>query len=460
MSHRTARALTARLASIAGIRQIHLLNRADAIADDVDRLFARTWRQVLGTLRTSNAYDAMHRSRELFSALYPALAQLLIDKFARLSHWSHATSARMLSRSLPLDYLQAATPLPADVALGVERGLLEDFTRDPSGLLQLGIGQATGLSYRDLTAPLREPATSGLSDEEARKLFEQLLFPPLPQNKIQRFLFEPGWVERMETLSKLAAPDVLSNIVMNGIAQGQTQAEIAQALLPSLNGVRASARRVARTAALDVAHQSQMEAFDGLGDLLAGYQIHAQLDQHTRPRHALRNGTTYWKDPEPGQLGFDVMPQPPKEADGSYAPNCRCHLTPVLRQPAKLRGKTPSYATAAGRIVPDPAVYSEWFARASPALRRKAVGVKRYEHVAGELGGTPRWADFLHPETGELLHLDSLKQESARERQERRHAVETGIAHRRELIVQALNRGYLTQDQDRISKFSNSYTSI
>lgn len=452
MPHRTATALTARLAAISGIRQLHLLDKANGLADEVDRLFARSWRRVLSLLRSRDSFNAAAQSRAVFDALYPDLVRVMAGGFSRLVTWSHGQSARMLSRSLPLDYLQAAIVTPR-----IPRHTLEDASGDPAGLLQFAIDPLTGLAVTDRTTSLREPA---VDKDAARKLFEQLLLPPLPENKIQRLIFQSGWTQRIESLSKLAAPDLLTTTITQGIAQGKTQAEIARLLLPALDGVRASARRVARTVGLDVAHQAQMEAFDGLGDLLAGYQIHAVLDQHTRPAHAARNGTVYWRDPQAGQLGFDVMPQPPKESDGTYAPNCRCHLTPVLRQPAALRDRTPSYATAAGRIVPDPAVYSEWFERAPDRLRRMAVGARRYEHVKQQLGTTPRWADFLHPETGELLHLDTLKQESAFDRIQRRQAVENGIQHRRDLIVTALSRGFVTQEQDQIFNRFNSFTTI
>lgn len=67
------------------------------------------------------------------------------------------------------------------------------------------------------------------------------------------------------------------------------------------------------------------------GDLIIGYQIHAVLDEQTRPEHRERDGTVYYRDPGPGQKGMDEMPRPPREADGNMAWNCRCMLTPVLR---------------------------------------------------------------------------------------------------------------------------------
>jgi uncharacterized protein with gpF-like domain len=74
--------------------------------------------------------------------------------------------------------------------------------------------------------------------------------------------------------------------------------------------------------------------------LLIGYQVHATLDQHTRPWHKQRDGTVYYKNPGPGQKGMAQMPNPPDEAaDPRERPpgtphtawNCRCYLTPVLR---------------------------------------------------------------------------------------------------------------------------------
>lgn len=88
--------------------------------------------------------------------------------------------------------------------------------------------------------------------------------------------------------------------------------------------------RVAAAESVRVAHQAQFETWEQLGDVIVGYQINAVRDNATRPAHFQRHGTIYYRDPQPGQLGFNQMPHPPREADGTIAHNCRCFLTPVF----------------------------------------------------------------------------------------------------------------------------------
>ncbi len=122
---------------------------------------------------------------------------------------------------------------------------------------------------------------------------------------------------------------------------GQSQQEIARAILPAVQGVRASARRIARTESLRVAGAVQMDTHEGLGDLVVGYRVMATVDKNTRAWHAKRDGTIYYADPAPGQKGYAQMPHPPEEpADPAERPagtpqmafNCRCTLIPVLRE--------------------------------------------------------------------------------------------------------------------------------
>ena len=89
-----------------------------------------------------------------------------------------------------------------------------------------------------------------------------------------------------------------------------------------------------------VAAATQMDAHAALGDLVVGYKVHATLDNNTRPWHRSRDGQRYYLDPAPDQKGMAQCPHPPDEAaDPSERPvgtprtawNCRCYLTPILR---------------------------------------------------------------------------------------------------------------------------------
>ena len=208
---------------------------------------------------------------------------------------------------------------------------LLDFLPDQvSATLRSGLGrlyqQAHRASVLDLQSALTLP----------------VLFEPPAEATLLRYLSDlvrpADWVP-LGTDDDKRIPHDLAQRFANLASQGQSQRDVAKALLPYFEGTQYRARRFARTIGLDVAHQAQLDADQGLGDMLVGYQVHAVHDEHTRPWHASRDGTVYYRDPKPGQKGWPQMPRPPREAPDSrerppntpaLAFNCRCYLTPIL----------------------------------------------------------------------------------------------------------------------------------
>jgi SPP1 gp7 family putative phage head morphogenesis protein len=238
----------------------------------------------------------------------------------------------------------------------------------------------------------------------------------------------------------------VASIIEIGFAQGRTQEEIADDLLPLFQGVASSARRVARDETVRIANELKFEADERMGELLVGYQVRAVLDERTRPKHRERNGTIYYKDPKPGQRGYDSMPRPPLESprDGSkLAYFCRCSLSAILRpipkreREAMVSPPTP-YRDRDRRLVPDPQVYSEWFRKADDKRRKIAVGPRRYAEVKDLIRGQrPSWEHFLDPETGEMMKLDDLRRETVDERRDRVRQTRNLIARRPSLATLA-----------------------
>ena len=109
---------------------------------------------------------------------------------------------------------------------------------------------------------------------------------------------------------------------------------IAADIRPAVQGVVTSARRVARTAGLWIAHEAELHVYEeGLSDIVVGYTVRAVVDEATRKKHRERNGTAYYRHPKAGQLGYDSMPRPPRESPkdgGGWSFNCRCFLDPIL----------------------------------------------------------------------------------------------------------------------------------
>ncbi len=157
------------------------------------------------------------------------------------------------------------------------------------------------------------------------------------------------WEQRLfGEVSARFSPAIIAGVISRGYAEGLNQREIAQRLLPAFHGIRTSARRVARTYGMAIAHHTQQQTAAGLGDLVIGYTVHAvHGNPNSRPWHVARDGTQYFKQPGEGQKGLGQMPRPPFEAEDprerpAGAPymawNCLCYLTPILRPVQPVEG--------------------------------------------------------------------------------------------------------------------------
>ena len=376
------------LAARAGTRQVEATLRADRAAAAVQRASLPIWRALLA-LAKGGQY-----SRQQAHRLAQSLPRILAGEVAKQSKvtaaWGWKTATATIRGSLPRAVLARAALRRNLRPLRLREAI--DFT-DPLA------------AFRDGTTPYTD---ADLAD---------LLFPAPTQDLLDRVVFATGWADRLASGTGLGDPQVIADTISNGLAGGQSQQQIATALRPLVQGVVSSAKRVARTEGLRVASAVQMAAHSQLGDLVAGWQIHATLDERTRPEHAARNGTIYWIHPKAGQLGTDVMPHPPHEADGSLAHNCRCYLTPVLREPDEPGVFDPGVFDPE-KLTPSPAVYSDWWAKADQRRRELAVGARRLATVQAS-EKSPEWEHFIDPETGSLLPVDTLKEESTADRASR-----------------------------------------
>lgn len=190
-------------------------------------------------------------------------------------------------------------------------------------------------SLKALDRYARERAAAQSEPSASPALDAGMIFDAPDPGTLHRIVYASDWPRRIAAQTRLADPATIATLITQGLAAGRTPAQIARDVRPLVQGVQTSARRVARTECMRVAGEVQLQAWDELGDMVVGYQVHATLDQNTRPEHRDRDGTTYWKEPKPGQKGLDEMPRPPLEsARDSYkvAFNCRCFLAPVLRE--------------------------------------------------------------------------------------------------------------------------------
>lgn len=246
-------------------RQEAAVRRADAAGAAADRAVGGVWRQLLALLRDSDGdpFAAERQARLVFAPLAFRVASALQAGLYELAWWGWQSERAGLEKVLPARYLEVT-------ALGAGRKGMNNPA--PSILTEAEGGD--------------EPSAAALFD---------LLFPPPTEDEIARLVGD-GWYQALARSTRLATPQKLADIVGAGYAAGKTQKEIARDLLPAVEGVRVSARRVARTEGLRVAHASQMAAHESLGDLVSGYTIHATLDARTRPAHRARDGRTWMKD--------------------------------------------------------------------------------------------------------------------------------------------------------------------
>ena len=297
---------TRRLASRSRTRQLLVHAQADGTAEAADKPIRRVWRAILDLLRGALPWpEARKKVVQMLSALLPFIRSAIYDRIARIGAWVYGSAARHILATVPKRLLVSA----AGGGNGEPPTVAGAAGEDPAPRLRI----------------------TDLGD---------ILFPPPSEEEVHRIVYSSGWQERLAAATRLAQPETLASIIANGMIQGKDQRQIAQEILPAVQQVRVSARRIARTEALRVAGEMQMQAHEALGDLVVGYQVHSMHDEHVRPWHLQRDGTIYYKSPGPGQKGLPQMPRPPEEApDPNERPpgtpqmawNCRCFLTPILR---------------------------------------------------------------------------------------------------------------------------------
>ena len=406
-----------RLASKIGIQQSKQLAQADAVGRTVDRKVLRNWYAVLKILKE------FEQTKRIDPTAQRRIAELL--------HGMTAESITGVAAGL------------AKLAKDAHKATVgEVISEAPQSVLTLALQQR----------PDTQPFTEAKLTPEQQAQVKAQLFDPLSDKATSQIVFAPSattsWQARIAAQTKLAPPDQVAALVIQGMAAGQTVQQLAKSMEPAVQGVRSSAQRVARTEGMRVAHAARLAAFDDLGDMVIGYQIHATMDWRVRPHHAARNGNIYYKNPGAGQLSVAEMPQPPIEEDGTVAFNCRCYLTPVFDADPAIENDPALKALFTDndkKLVADPVVYSEWFSNATEQERKWAVGVRRLATAQKKLlpGEQLTWANVLDPVTGQLIPTDKLEGETDADRQARIDQVNEVIERRRDLAVQISRFGYI-----------------
>jgi len=220
------------------------------------------------------------------------------------------------------------------------------------------------------------------------------VFKAPSEDKIGEWVSNPGWFEgkrmpwqdRLETLShKIADKEELRGTISKLYADGASPDAIRKAIQPSVEGIKSSAQRIARTESLRIAEEAQRESYRQVDDLISGMQIWATLDDRTRPEHAARNGTMYPKDACP------LVPD---------APNCRCFTSPVLRDEtdivkADVGGRPAGDLTVVNGTVQDLETWSNWFDDQTESRQRSILGPDRWDAITSKVKGDVKWAHVV-----------------------------------------------------------------
>ena len=151
------------------------------------------------------------------------------------------------------------------------------------------------------------------------------LIIPSPALDFLESIVGPLWRRVVGTIN----PQRASDAVLQGIAGGKDRRQIAADLEEVFDGYAAGARRVARTAGLQVATSTQLAVSETIPDLVAGYELNTVLDERVRPEHRAAHGRRFYRTPKSGQTGLNECPQPPIW-NGEVAWNCRCFLVPII----------------------------------------------------------------------------------------------------------------------------------
>ena len=397
--------------------QLESILVVEGIADRVDRTVIGQVKRIVATL------DEGSVSERLTGVLGQITREMSVQ-FARLVPWSYDQTVKLYATAIPRSWWRAEFP-PLVFA--------ED--KEPNG------GGVPPLIPRSDLEPVT--AKQNLSPAEYQKLLKEVVFPPPSEQQVRDIVLRPingkAWPARVNDLSRLVTdPNGLADQLTKAYASGANLDDLQKMARPFTNNVTASARRIVRTEGLRIAGETGRAQYAKLGKMLQGAQIVATLDENTRSAHAARNGKIYWNVPGKTPT-LAEMPSLPDE------PNCRCYDKPVLTPPAG--ANTPqfqaTFSNSAGKSIPDPSAYAQWFSNADAGRQKMAVGARRFDAVAKkDRGKTPTWFDFIGKD-GELVPVDVLKGETAGQRQARTQEVQKIARDREAMFKQVSVTGFM-----------------
>jgi SPP1 gp7 family putative phage head morphogenesis protein len=417
--------------------QVDRAMRAETIARRVGAIADRAARSLARDLIAATNRDraAVEIADSLASMQATTLAELR-SSLPKLATWSHRETVRIYARVIPRRWFRKINP--AVILIGEDDPGSGGSLADSSIQIPLGPGATADNS----TEPI---AGQPLTDDEWQSWVERNVFPPLDATTIDAIVRSPiagiTWEQRIMSLSRLVDPAQVAAKVVAKFAEGANVRQIYKEILPLVDGgIKASAMRIARTESMRIANAAQRASYADLGDLAIGIQIHATLDQRTRPHHGLRHGTVFYFDGRSPSI--DIAPDLPDE------PNCRCGDVVVMSTPAEIEADPQlraEFQRLGAAAIPDPESYEKWFRQSGEAERIIAMGKRRYNAIKAKWSGIrePNYFDFVDGDTGKLMPVKSLLNETDNQRAERQRKLGELISSRSELIAQITAKGFI-----------------
>ena len=386
-----------RLSALWETRAHRINDKADAIAEVVGQIVVRARNEMLAATSLPTDFNTFKRIERIYRRIIPDVIAYLDAVLPGFVRFSDADARKRLLSAVPRSWWRVKWP-----------GLTEAEAPKPTPLEKLFGPQ--NISLDDLIGPEPVWKSDKISSDEFKALMDQMLLPSLTEKQVEEIVKSPNphtgdtYQERLTKLSsKVTQPEQVAGEIVTSMTLGEDVKGLRNRIDKHVGKLHGSSMRIARTEARRVAEKANVESMEqALGDLLDGWQVTAVLDERTRPHHAARHGTVYRKGGDPA---YEEKPELPDE------PNCRCTLIPVLKTPDEV-AKNPNVAqvfkNASGSRIPDPVAYNDWFRQAPVALKRKAVGSRRYDIVTKRKPNAD-WSDFIGTD-GKLLKVADLKQ--------------------------------------------------
>lgn len=384
--------LTSKLAAFIGIAHIEINDYLDDEAERAASVVDKFAYEIAQLDKNLPAYMVEHEVRKLCERLPNAIGKSLYDSLMEVGQVSTQQIVKALVKGVPMEYM------PVEV-----------LTQE---------AWSGGALLKAIIKPFKtKPPVVKLDKPTLKSRFHNLLIEPIKKHVLEKIVLGgAAAISKLMTWTKTTLnPKRIADIFVKGISSGKNRREIARELQQELGATKAQAKRLARTEGIRVATESNLMAYDELGDAVLGFMIHAVLDERTRPQHRIRNGWVYYKEPEEGQRSIQDMPKPPIEPDGSVAWNCRCYLSPVF---ANLENLDKTKFIHNTNLLPDPLVYQDWWKTATDRQKRIAVGSRRYDAVTKKHGKTASYFHFID-DNGDLLSLDAIATETPADTQTR-----------------------------------------